>query len=72
MFFFLAQDTIDRLLSRTLNWPTSHMTGCNTTNLAVFPMIYLLRLAARTEISGLMPINFKDSLAVDFVTVLET
>ena len=51
--FFLAQDIIDRLLSLTLNWPTSHMTGCNTTNLAVFPMIYLLQPAARSsEISG--------------------
>ena len=61
--FFLAQDIIDRL-----HWPTSHMTGCNTTNLAVFPMIYLLQPAARSsEISGLMPVNFTHSLTVDFI-----
>lgn len=64
---------IDRLLSRTLNWPTSHMAGCNTANLAVFPVIYSLQPAARSsEIRGLVLVNFKHSLAVDFTVVLET
>lgn len=63
----------DRLLSLTLNRSTLHLTGCNATNLAVFPITYLLQPAARrSEIGDLVPVNFKQSLMVGFIVVLET
>lgn len=44
----------DRLLS---------LTGCNATNLAVFPITYLLQPAARSsEIGDLVPVNFNTLL----------
>lgn len=61
-----------RIQSKAITDQTLHLTGCNATNLAVFPITYPLQPAARSsKIRDLVPVNFKRSLAVDFI-VLET